>query len=191
MNRATYLPLIAIVLCCVYQALIAQDVVKQPSSKEGDESCKNQKVNLTGTYKGALFTRKDQKEGAPGTIRVKGNWFELSSGILQGAGLISAVNNCGDVSIALKFVEATDEHGTDVTEFMKNSVSLDVRRLREQGIEFYSAEPPIDKPIIWATATDKSGKLAGADIAFVICPEHPKCKRYPSCPCPEPPRNKP
>jgi hypothetical protein len=110
----------------------------------------------------------------------------------SGSGLISGVNSCGDVSIALKFTEASGEGFVNVADLLRTSISLDARKVGG-GEEWQSGEKvsAAAKPEVWATSRDMLGNLAGADIAFVVCPDHPKCKKYPTCPCPEPPPNKP
>jgi hypothetical protein len=193
MNRRIYLALLPIVLCCVPHPSLAQNAVKTVAQKQVNEPCKNRKLNLTGSYKGVLFTDKNQEKGTPATITVTENNFQLASDTLTGAGLISGVNSCGDVSIALKFTEASGQDAERVAELLKTSVSLDARTAGGGEVKWQASGHNVAmiSPVIWATARDKTGNFAGADIAFVVCPEHPKCKRYPTCPCPEPPPNKP
>jgi len=156
----------------------------QRASEQENDSCKNRKLNITGNYKGVLFTDKDQKEGTPATINVTGSRFELLSNTLRGTGLVSAVNNCGDTSIALKFTQVSGDE-EQVVEHLKTGVSMDAR-VAAGGGEWRASAMMVDKPVVLATSRDRLGKLAGADLAFVICPPYPKCKRYPTCPCPEP-----
>ena len=148
--------------------------------------CKRQEqLDLSGTYSGVYYLKENEKEVAA-TLRIAGNSFELVSDSLNGRGVISAVNSCGETAISLRFLEASGEGAETRTSLMGSAISLDARTagamMSHGDIESFRS----NRAVVLATARDRSGKLAGADIAFVICPRYPKCKRYPSCPCPDP-----
>jgi hypothetical protein len=133
------------------------------------------------------FLDKDDKKGVPATLTITGDTFDLTSDSLKGSGLISAVKSCGDTSIALKFGHAIGEATATIASLLRSSISLDTRIAGGTMSSYDDFESlHTDRAIILATARDDAGRLAGADIAFVICPPYPKCKRYPSCPCPDP-----
>lgn len=182
MTRLVHLLLGVTLLCSLPQVLVAQKTEKATPQKQKNGRCKNAQVDLTGTFTGLLFTDKNQKEGTPATLDIKGNHFELTSDTLKGAGLISGVNSCGDLSVALKFTRANDP------QVLSTSVSMDARVVKGRVHQWKNEIGMIAsvEPIILATTQDEGGNLAGPDIAFVICPKYPLCKRYKTCTCPEP-----
>lgn len=147
--------------------------------------CKRQdQLDLSGTYSGVYYLKENEKEVAA-TLRIAGNSFELVSDALNGRGVISAVNSCGETAISLRFREASGEGAETRTSLMGSAISLDARTagaMSRGDIESFRS----NRAVVLATARDRTGKLAGADIAFVICPSYPKCKRYRPCPCPDP-----
>jgi hypothetical protein len=172
-----------------------QEPLALPATQKESTSadiCKEQTdLDLSGTYDGVYFLDKRNKRGVPAKLKITGNTFELTSDSLNGTGLISAVNSCGETSISLKFTRATGYSELPLTDLLTTAISLDARAAGQGGRGENIDSLQTDRAIILATARDRSGKLAGADIAYVICPPHPKCKRYPSCPCPDPTKEQP
>lgn len=150
--------------------------------------CKdNKQLNLTGKYQGVYFLGKDDREGTPATFQVDGNSFLLVSDNLKGGGTITAVNSCGDTSVALRFERATGEERAGMEDLLGSMISLDARRVGAPEATMGNVQTlDANQPIVLATSFDRQGKLAGPDFAFVICPPYPACKKYPKCPCPEP-----
>lgn len=186
MKHRIFIALIALILCLASQVSQAQNSANKSAQKQESEPCRGQKLDLSGTYTGVLFTDKNQKEGTPAKLTVSDNDFELTSETLIGSGFVSGVNSCGDVAIALRFTAARGQG--DSAKFQGAVVSMEARVAGGHGEWNGEKMMSAKRPIIWATARDNAGNLAGADIAFVICPEYPKCKKYKTCPCPEPPK---
>lgn len=149
--------------------------------------CKQRELEITGTYNGVLFIDKNQKEGKPAKIIIQGNSFELTSDSFTGKGLISASKICDDTSIALKFTQAKALNNIDFESFLSSGISLDARVVGT-GTPRVSAidELTSANAIVLSTTRDQAGNFAGPDIGFVICPDYPRCRRYPTCPCVSP-----
>lgn len=158
---------------------------QSPQQKNPKENC-TRELDLTGQFNGLVYTDKNQKAGEFATINVKGATFELASSKFKASGIISGVNTCGDASIALKFTTVTDSTEPLVSDLLNSGVSLEARVVKGDDKWVSLESVTSDKAVVLATAKDKDGNYAGPDVAFLLCPEHPSCKRYPTCPCPEP-----
>lgn len=141
--------------------------------------------DFTGEYTGLL--RLDNAGGRRERVDliVRGNEFEIksiNSGTFNGKGIISVVNSCGYIAIALKFTEAEGNQEL-IGQLLSASASLTPRRPDDNKLVRNLLSLQTSEALVLSTAKTLSGKPAGAQIVFQKCPD-PPCSNedYPECP---------
>ena len=175
------------IYCLILLALLVLTTIPTvlaPSAGATQEPSCVRKLDLSGKFHGLVYIDKDEKPQLA-TLAVENNLFSLEAGELKGSGIVSGVNMCGDSKVALKFTKTNDPRFQYV---LNTGISLDARII---GGDDWSAETSVRevskyRPVVFATARDINNHFAGPDVAFLICPEPPECKRYPRCPCADP-----
>jgi hypothetical protein len=173
------------------QATLAGQAERAASRKPCDPSI-SEKPNLSGKYNAVLITGVEDG-GIPIQFQIAGDSFKMilsnangDLGSTAGEGSITAVNTCSATSLAMKFHYLDSDLVGDI-KAQGTSVSLTASQVGAPMLTRFRVSSFLTgAPVVLATARDTTGKLAGVDMAIVVCPEYPDCLKFPKCACPIP-----